>query len=97
LVANGRFLFEFSLTQEHTTKSPLRSLTYQAMTLDVLDFFAEKGGNPDAIRESQRKRGGSVELVDEVVGMYNAWIKCMSSICCSMFNPIPSDVVGASQ
>lgn len=45
------------------------------MTLDVLEFIAEKGGNPDAIRESQRKRGHSVELVDEVIALYADWIK----------------------
>ncbi|GJJ14505.1 hypothetical protein Clacol_008769 [Clathrus columnatus] len=45
------------------------------MTLDVLDFIAEKGGNPDAIRESQRKRGHAVEAVDEVVALYAEWTK----------------------
>lgn len=45
------------------------------MTLDVLHFIESKGGNPDEIRESQRKRGLSVELVDEVISMYNEWIK----------------------
>ncbi|KAG8942945.1 Cytosolic seryl-tRNA synthetase, partial [Tulasnella sp. 408] len=43
------------------------------MTIDVLDLIAEKGGNPEAARESQRKRGESVELVDEVIEMYNSW------------------------
>jgi seryl-tRNA synthetase len=37
------------------------------MTLDVLHFIESKGGNPNEIRESQRKRGLSVELVDEVI------------------------------
>lgn len=45
------------------------------MTIDVLDLITEKGGNPEIARESQRKRGESVELVDEVVGMYQAWVK----------------------
>jgi len=45
------------------------------MTLDVLDFIAEKGGNPEAIRESQRKRGHPVEIVDEVIDLYAAWVK----------------------
>ncbi|KAG8904303.1 Cytosolic seryl-tRNA synthetase [Tulasnella sp. 403] len=45
------------------------------MTIDVLDLIAEKGGNPELVRESQRKRGESVELVDEVIGMYAAWVK----------------------
>lgn len=45
------------------------------MTIDVLDLIAEKGGNPEAARESQRKRGESVELVDEVIALYAAWVK----------------------
>ena len=45
------------------------------MTLDVLTFLSDKGGDPNAIRESQRKRGHSVEVVDEVISMYVAWVK----------------------
>lgn len=46
------------------------------MTLDVLHFIDNKGGNAEEIRESQRKRGLSVELVDEVIQMYTDWVKC---------------------
>lgn len=45
------------------------------MTLDVTSFIAEKGGDPEAIRESQRKRGDPVELVDEVIVMYKHWVE----------------------
>ena len=45
------------------------------MTLDVLTFLSDKGGDPEAIRESQRKRGHSVEVVDEVISMYSDWVK----------------------
>jgi len=49
------------------------------MTLDVLEFIDAKGGNAEAIRESQRKRFGSkpeaVEVVDDVVKMYAEWVK----------------------
>ncbi|KAF8532040.1 serine-tRNA ligase [Gautieria morchelliformis] len=45
------------------------------MTLDVLTFLSEKGGDPGAIKESQRKRGHSVEVVDEVISMYSDWVK----------------------
>ncbi|KAF1809881.1 serine-tRNA ligase [Eremomyces bilateralis CBS 781.70] len=38
--------------------------------LDLEDFIAERGGNPEKIRESQRRRGDSVELVDQVIA---AW------------------------
>ena len=40
------------------------------MTLDVTSFIDSKGGNSEEIRESQRKRGHSVELVDEIIQMY---------------------------
>ncbi|KAG8983567.1 Cytosolic seryl-tRNA synthetase [Tulasnella sp. JGI-2019a] len=45
------------------------------MTIDILDLIAEKGGNPELARESQKKRGESVELVDEVIEMYKTWVK----------------------
>jgi seryl-tRNA synthetase len=45
------------------------------MTLDVTTFIAEKDGDPEAIRESQKKRGNSVELVDEVIALYKEWVK----------------------
>ncbi|ORX91470.1 hypothetical protein BCR34DRAFT_581444 [Clohesyomyces aquaticus] len=35
--------------------------------LDVNDFITERGGNPEKIRESQRKRFAPVEVVDEVI------------------------------
>eukprot|EP00475_Leptophrys_vorax_P023006 TRINITY_DN31340_c2_g1_i1.p1 TRINITY_DN31340_c2_g1~~TRINITY_DN31340_c2_g1_i1.p1 ORF type:complete len:494 (-),score=54.49 TRINITY_DN31340_c2_g1_i1:20-1501(-) len=44
--------------------------------LDINLFRAEKGGNPDAIRESQRRRFGKVELVDEVIALDKEWREC---------------------
>ncbi|WVZ55851.1 hypothetical protein U9M48_006457 [Paspalum notatum var. saurae] len=46
--------------------------------LDINLFRTDKGGNPDLIRESQRKRSdpdkpGAVELVDEVIELDKAW------------------------
>ncbi|KAI0379967.1 seryl-tRNA synthetase [Hypomontagnella monticulosa] len=38
--------------------------------LDVQDFIAERGGNPELIRESQRRRYASVEVVDEIIEMW---------------------------
>lgn len=38
--------------------------------LDIIDFIAERGGNPDKIRESQRRRHASVEVVDEIIAMF---------------------------
>lgn len=45
------------------------------MTLDVLHFIDSKGGNAKEIRESQEKRGESVELVDQIIEMYTNWTK----------------------
>ncbi|KAK5663073.1 hypothetical protein OQA88_6489 [Cercophora sp. LCS_1] len=39
--------------------------------LDVNDFIAERGGSPEKIRESQRKRFAPVEVVDEVIAMWD--------------------------
>jgi hypothetical protein len=60
----------------------------QATMLDINLFRADKGGNPDLIRESQRSRFASVELVDEVIALDMAWrgSKCLlSSLPCSLF------------
>ena len=45
------------------------------MTLDVTTFIVEKEGDPEAIKESQKKRGHSVELVDEVIALYKEWTR----------------------
>jgi len=49
------------------------------MTLDVLQFIDNKGGSSEEIRDSQRKRGHSIEVVDEVIQMYADWVKCTLS------------------
>lgn len=38
--------------------------------LDINDFIAERGGNPQKIRDSQKKRHAKEELVDEVIAMF---------------------------
>ncbi|KAI9772962.1 MAG: Cytosolic seryl-tRNA synthetase [Geoglossum simile] len=38
--------------------------------LDVLDFIADKGGSPEKIKESQRRRSAPVAVVDEVIALY---------------------------
>ena len=40
------------------------------MGLDITDFILEKGGNPELIKASQRSRFASVEVVDEVIALY---------------------------
>jgi seryl-tRNA synthetase len=37
--------------------------------LDINLLRVEKGGNPDLIRESQRRRHKKVEIVDEVIAV----------------------------
>jgi len=46
------------------------------MVLDLEIFRAEKGGNPELVRESQRKRFKDVGLVDKVIEADNEWRKC---------------------
>lgn len=41
--------------------------------LDINLFRVEKGGNPDVIRESQRRRFANVDLVDEVIKLDKEW------------------------
>ncbi|ODV83254.1 hypothetical protein CANARDRAFT_100868 [[Candida] arabinofermentans NRRL YB-2248] len=41
--------------------------------LDILQFIDEKGGNAQAVRDSQKKRGASVEIVDEIIQEYKDW------------------------
>jgi len=41
--------------------------------LDINLFRAEKGGNPDLIKESQRRRYAKVEAVDEVIAVDVEW------------------------
>jgi seryl-tRNA synthetase len=53
------------------------------MTLDILSFIDTKGGNSAEIKESQKKRGLSVELVDEIIQMYADWVKSKLCIVCS--------------
>ena len=64
------------------------------MTLDLTQFIDSKGGNAEDIRESQRKRGHSVELVDEIIKMYADWVKSMSYSL--KFSWIRIDFVGVS-
>lgn len=41
--------------------------------LDINLFRVEKGNDPERIRESQRRRFASVEVVDEVIALDKAW------------------------
>ena len=45
------------------------------MVLDIELFRTEKGGDPEKIKESQRKRFKDVTLVDKVIEHDTAWRK----------------------
>eukprot|EP00850_Spirogloea_muscicola_P006600 SM000031S11609 [mRNA] locus=s31:660382:664976:- [translate_table: standard] len=44
--------------------------------LDINLFRPEKGGDPDLIRESQRRRYAPLEVVDEVIELDKTWREC---------------------
>lgn len=46
------------------------------MVLDLDLFRADKGGNPDMLRENQRKRFKDPGLVDKVIEFDEQWRKC---------------------
>jgi seryl-tRNA synthetase len=43
------------------------------MPLDINLFRTDRGGDPEKVRESQRRRFASVELVDEIIAKDNEW------------------------
>lgn len=45
------------------------------MGIEVWDLLDDKGGHSEIYRESQRRRGASVELIDECIGEWKAWTK----------------------
>lgn len=46
------------------------------MVLDLDQFRSDKGGDPETIREIQRKRFKDVTLVDKLVAADTEWRKC---------------------
>ena len=46
------------------------------MVLDLDLFRADKGGDPEKIRENQSKRYKDAKLVDEIVEADTKWRKC---------------------
>ncbi|KAJ3215610.1 Cytosolic seryl-tRNA synthetase [Dinochytrium kinnereticum] len=45
------------------------------MGLDINLFRKDRGGDPDLVRESQRRRFQPVEVVDEIIALDNEWRK----------------------
>lgn len=66
----GEILALFSASAHTTTSKLLPHNTDHVDMLDVNDFITERGGNPELIRESQRRRFASVEVVDEVIALF---------------------------
>lgn len=48
--------------------------------LDVNDFIVERGGNPDRIRESQRRRFADEGIVDQVIALFEDHRKSKKSL-----------------
>jgi|EP00670_Eutreptiella_braarudii_P003472 seryl-tRNA synthetase len=48
--------------------------------LDILLFRQDKGGNPDLVRESQRRRCKDVGVVDKVIELDNEWRKLTGKV-----------------
>ena len=46
--------------------------------LDVWDFIKERGGDPEKVRESQRRRNAPEGAVDEVITLYEDHRKSMN-------------------
>ena len=82
LPAPDRFHFEFGIhLHAHFSFFPPRPVP-----IDINLLREEKGGNPEIVRESQRRRHASVELVDEVIELDRQWRACtISLLCFSLF------------
>ena len=55
---------------------PILPVPALVMVLDLVLFRADQGGDPDKIRELQRKRFKDVSHVDMVVEADTKWRKC---------------------
>ena len=47
-----------------------------AMVLDLDLFRPDKGGNPDAIKENQKKRFKDLGMIDKITELDGKWRKC---------------------
>jgi seryl-tRNA synthetase len=41
--------------------------------LDINLLLEDRGGNPNLVKESQKRRGAPVEVVDEIIAEYKEW------------------------
>lgn len=61
------------------------------MVLDLDLFRTDKGGDPELVRETQRKRFKDVTLVDKLVAVDTEWRKCER-----LFTVSPGEANGSS-
>lgn len=54
--------------------------------LDVNDFIKERGGDPEKIRESQRRRHAPVEVVDEIISLWEEHRKGETCLVCHYYH-----------
>ena len=74
---SGKYLKNFvSLSIKNTgSRSFFKSAINMVLDLDL--FRPDKGGNPDAIKENQKKRFKDVGMVDKITALDGQWRKCM--------------------
>ncbi len=67
-----------SIRSSLSNKAVSRNIFISAakMVLDLDLFRTDKGGDPEAIKENQRKRFKDVSIVDKVVELDTKWRKC---------------------
>ncbi|OAA52091.1 Seryl-tRNA synthetase, class IIa [Metarhizium rileyi] len=53
-----------------TNFASIRTEANKYKMLDVIDFIAERGGDPEKVRDSQRRRSANVEVVDEIIALF---------------------------
>ena len=58
----------------------LRESIGEEMPLDIVQFREYQGGDPEIVRESQRRRFESVEIVDEIIAIDEKWRLCVAAI-----------------
>ena len=63
---------------EITERTTQKEEQYANGGVNSQDFIAERGGNPEKIRESQRKRNANVEIVDEIIADWEDHRKSMA-------------------
>ena len=52
--------------------------------LDIILFRTDQGGNPDLVRESQRRRYADVGLVDKVIEYDTEWRQGALVLCANV-------------